>query len=592
MDKTNLTDSTGTKQHSFKVFLSLLNRQEKLKLIYVGALMLLGSVFEALSLGMVLPIIGLLSNPDKEISNSIFRNTFGTISYESFVLLAMLAMLAIFAIRTLFLIWKVWVQKGFSNALATRISRDLYSNYLRQPYSFFLTRNSSSLVRNSLSGSTFTEGFIDPFLFLISEGLVTFCLLMFLVVVEPIGTLLTLSIFGLGAFAYRKPTAKRISKWGEIDNENRAHLIQQVQQGFGGIKDVKMLRRESLFIHEFNNRLVSSASIFRRFTFLQLLPRYFLELLTMICFVVLVSAMILFGSGLNSVLPIIGLFGVAAFRILPATYQIIGNIQSIERNRPLLDYLSHDLGLAAEPLEISNRDSEKFVAVKISDLKFSYADTNSEALIGISLEITRGEAVGLVGQSGSGKSTLVDVLLGFLKPQEGSVTVNEVNIDSSMQWWRSKVGYVPQSIFLTDDTLRKNVAFGLPDEEIDENAVHSALRLAQLDEFVSSLPEGENTMVGERGVRLSGGQRQRIGIARALYNNPEVLVLDEATSSLDTETEHGVMQAVQALQGDKTVIIVAHRLSTVEYCDRLYRLDAGRIVDEGTFDEVMNRSQS
>jgi ABC-type multidrug transport system fused ATPase/permease subunit len=204
----------------------------------------------------------------------------------------------------------------------------------------------------------------------------------------------------------------------------------------------------------------------------------------------------------------------------------------------------------------------------------------------------RGEAVGLVGQSGSGKSTLVDVLLGFLTPQAGFVVVNGTNIELSLQWWRSKVGYVPQSIFLTDDTLRKNVAFGLPDEEINENAVRSALRLAQLEEFVSSLPEGENTMVGERGVRLSGGQRQRIGIARALYNNPEVLVLDEATSSLDTETEHEVMKAVQALQGDKTVIIVAHRLSTVEYCDRLYRLDAGRIVDEGTFDEVMNRSQS
>ena len=592
MDKTNLTDSTDSRKRSFHNFLSLLNRQEKLKLIYIGSLMLIGSIFEAFSLGMVIPILGLLSNPDKEISTSLFRNTFKGVSDETFVLFALLAMLIIFTLKTLFLIWKVWVQKGFTSSVSARISRDLYGTYLRQPYSYFLGKNSSTLVRNSLSGSTFSEGIVDPILFLISEGLVTFCLLLFLMFLEPIGTLITLCVFGLGALAYRKPTSKRITKWGEIDVIQKALLINQLQQGFGGIKDLKMLRRESYFINEFNERLVISASLFRNFSLLQALPRYFLELLTIACFVVLVSTMITFGSGLISVVPVLGLFGVAAFRILPATYQIIGNVQSLNRNGPLLDYLVHDLSLIVEPSEVFKINDDNFVNAKISNLNFSYSESDNESLSGISLVVSRGDAVGIVGQSGSGKSTLVDVLLGFLKPQDGSITVNGVDINSSLQWWRSKVGYVPQSIFLTDDTLRRNVAFGLPEDEIDESAVRVALCLAQLEEFVSSLPEGGNTMVGERGVRLSGGQRQRIGIARALYNNPEVLVLDEATSSLDTETEHEVMKAVQALQGDKTVIIVAHRLSTVEYCDRLYRLDAGRIVDEGTFDEVMNRSQS
>ena len=592
MDKTNLTDSTDPRKRSFHNFLSLLNRQEKLKLIYIGSLMLIGSIFEAFSLGMVIPILGLLSNPDKEISTSLFRNTFKGVSDETFVLFALLAMLIIFTLKTLFLIWKVWVQKGFTSSVSARISRDLYGTYLRQPYSYFLGKNSSTLVRNSLSGNTFSEGIVDPILFLISEGLVTFCLLLFLMFLEPIGTLMTLCVFGLGALAYRKPTSKRITKWGEIDIIQKALLINQLQQGFGGIKDLKMLRRESYFINEFNERLVISASLFRNFSLLQALPRYFLELLTIACFVVLVSTMITFGSGLISVVPVLGLFGVAAFRILPATYQIIGNVQSLNRNGPLLDYLVHDLSLIVEPSEVFKINDDNFVNAKISNLNFSYSESDNESLSGISLVVSRGDAVGIVGQSGSGKSTLVDVLLGFLKPQDGSITVNGVDINSSLQWWRSKVGYVPQSIFLTDDTLRRNVAFGLPEDEIDESAVRVALCLAQLEEFVSSLPEGGNTMVGERGVRLSGGQRQRIGIARALYNNPEVLVLDEATSSLDTETEHEVMKAVQALQGDKTVIIVAHRLSTVEYCDRLYRLDAGRIVDEGTFDEVMNRSQS
>jgi ABC-type multidrug transport system fused ATPase/permease subunit len=233
-----------------------------------------------------------------------------------------------------------------------------------------------------------------------------------------------------------------------------------------------------------------------------------------------------------------------------------------------------------------------FENIEVDSLVFSYEGIESPVLKNVNVHIRKGEAVGFVGQSGSGKSTLIDIMLGLLHPQGGLVSVNGQRIDDVKQSWQQQIGYIPQTIFLMDDSLRRNIAIGIADKEIDELAITEALKSAQLEDFVASLPEGIDTVVGERGVRLSGGQRQRIGIARALYHRPSVLVLDEATSSLDTETEHGVMQAVQALQGDKTVIIVAHRLSTVEYCDRLYRLDAGRIVDEGTFDEVMNRSQS
>jgi ABC-type multidrug transport system fused ATPase/permease subunit len=233
-----------------------------------------------------------------------------------------------------------------------------------------------------------------------------------------------------------------------------------------------------------------------------------------------------------------------------------------------------------------------FENIEVDSLVFSYEGIESPVLNNVNVHIRKGEAVGFVGQSGSGKSTLIDIMLGLLHPQGGLVSVNGQRIDDVKQSWQQQIGYIPQTIFLMDDSLRRNIAIGIADKEIDELAITEALKSAQLEDFVASLPEGIDTVVGERGVRLSGGQRQRIGIARALYHRPSVLVLDEATSSLDTETEHGVMQAVQALQGDKTVIIVAHRLSTVEYCDRLYRLDAGRIVDEGTFGEVMNRSQS
>jgi ABC-type multidrug transport system fused ATPase/permease subunit len=243
-------------------------------------------------------------------------------------------------------------------------------------------------------------------------------------------------------------------------------------------------------------------------------------------------------------------------------------------------------------IDSSTDSSLKFVEeIRIRDLSFTYDAVIEPALSSVNLVVRRGEAVGIIGSSGSGKSTLVDVLLGLLQPSGGQMLVDKQDIQTNLRSWQNQIGYVPQTIFLTDDSLRRNIALGLPDNLVDEEAVVDALRAAQLQDFVAGLPDGLDTVVGERGVRLSGGQRQRIGIARALYNKPEVLVLDEATSSLDTETEHEVMKAVQALQGTKTVVIVAHRLSTVEYCDRLYRLENARVVDEGTFSEVMNRSR-
>jgi len=316
-----------------------------------------------------------------------------------------------------------------------------------------------------------------------------------------------------------------------------------------------------------------------------------MELLTIICLGLLVSVMVLSNKAIGDILQVLSLFGAAAFRLLPSISQVINSFMSINVNRPILNNLYTDLSLKI-PATTTDQKSRKLLdRIDVEGLSFSYARTTRDALNNVSIHIRRGEAVGLIGSSGSGKSTLVDILLGLLEPISGRVRIDGNDIHQNLRGWQDQIGYVPQSIFLTDDTLRRNVAFGLPKDKIDDDAVRSAIRSAQLEEFVASLPDGMETVVGERGVRLSGGQRQRIGIARALYNNPDVLVLDEATSSLDTETEHGVMQAVQALQGDKTVIIVAHRLSTVEYCDRLYRLENAQIVDEGTFSEVTSRTK-
>ena len=553
--------------------------------------MIVGSVLETLSLGLVVPVVGLLTRPNYIQNFPRINELLGYPTEHQFVIGMMFALVVVYIAKSFFLIWSAWVQRGYSASVTTRIGRQLFRSYLYQPYAFHLQRNSAVLIRNSQNSGLVMTGIIDPILVISSDILVTAGLLVLLIKLEPIGSIATISIFGLTSWIFRKFTNSRIKTWGEIQNFHKKMLLQHLQQGFGGVKDVKILGTEEYFASQYGENLLKNSEVVRRFSIAQTLPRFGLEILTIIGLAVLVSTMVLLDSELPEILPVLGLFGAAAFRLLPAVNRLISNFQIINVSRPQVNEVFEDLDL---PDQLNHKNSDRSTltsAISIVDISFSYAESLKNVVSGVSVKIGRGEAVGLIGSSGSGKSTLVDILLGLLEPNSGKVLVDGSDIHDDLRGWQDQIGYVPQSIFLTDDTLRRNVAFGLPKDKIDDDAVRSAIRSAQLEEFVASLPDGMETVVGERGVRLSGGQRQRIGIARALYNNPDVLVLDEATSSLDTETEHGVMQAVQALQGDKTVIIVAHRLSTVEYCDRLYRLENAQIVDEGTFSEVTSRTK-
>ena len=552
-------------------------------------IMLIGSVLETLSLGLVVPVVGFLTQPNY-LNN--FPNIDKFLGYPSdvkFIVGSMSFLVVVYVLKSGFLIWSTWVQRGYSISVTNRIGTKLYSNYLHQPYSFYLQTNSSVLIRNSQNTALVMSGIVDPILVIASDVLVTVGLFALLVTLQPIGTIATVSVFGVAAVSFRKFTNSRIKIWGQAQNYHKGMILQHLQQGFGGIKDVKILGAESHFVSQYRANVEGKSRVDQRFAIAQALPRFGLETLTIMGLAILVSTMVALGTDLTDVLPVVGLFAAASFRLLPAVNRLINNLQLLSLSRPQVVDIFSDLALPFSD-SIDHFESQRLQdEVVISDVSFSYVTSNSQALDGVSLNISRGEAVGLIGSSGSGKSTLVDILLGLLKPTIGRVLVDGHDICENLRGWQAQIGYVPQSIFLTDDTLRRNVAFGLPKNRIDDDAVKLAIKSAQLEEFVSSLPDGIETVVGERGVRLSGGQRQRIGIARALYNNPDVLVLDEATSSLDSETENGVMQAVQALQGKKTVIIVAHRLSTVEYCDRLYRLEDGKIVDEGNYLEVVSR---
>ncbi|WP_292002839.1 ATP-binding cassette domain-containing protein [Chlorobium sp.] len=323
---------------------------------------------------------------------------------------------------------------------------------------------------------------------------------------------------------------------------------------------------------------------------MQQVPRLWLELLSVSGLVALVFSLLAQDKPLDTIVPRLGLFAVATFRIMPSVNRILNVLQILKFCLPVITILDKDFSQAINKNETETNGTITFnTSIKLKNISFSYPSASEKAIDGISLSIRRGESIAFIGASGSGKSTLADILLGLLSPDEGEILVDNTEIRTNIRSWQDKIGYVPQSIYLTDDNLLRNIAFGLPDDQIDVDAVWNAIRSANLETFIKNLPDGLDTMVGERGVRLSGGQRQRIGIARALYHNPEILLLDEATSALDNETEENVMHAVKLLRGTKTIIIIAHRLSTVEQCDYIYKLDNGKILVSGNADEILGK---
>ena len=550
---------------------------ERRKLVLIWVLILVGMVLETFSLGMVLPLIAVLTNSDGQARFQWLIDALGGPSQERLVLYVVTALFAVFFVKNIFAYVSARFQRTFLNDTASRLSQKAFRTYLRQPYEFHLQRNSATLINNAEIAKSVVSGGLEPFLTLLTDGLIAVGLFALLIFVEPIGSLVTLVVFGVASFGFQAMTRQRIVEWGRLRKKHLALVLKHLQQGLGGAKEVKLLGREKTFLADHERHLVTSMDVSRRFAMLQMLPKLWLEVMGVASLAILVFAMTLAGKTVEEILPVLGLFAATAFRIIPSVGRILASFQGITYSAPQIRSVHEDLVLEPPPDPLLGAPVAFLREVTMENVSFAYMSAHRESLSGINLTIKRGESIGIVGPSGAGKSTLVDIFLGLLKPTSGRVCVDGLPIEENMAGWQRLVGYVPQSIYLIDDTLARNVAFGLEEESIDVPRVREALRLAQLLEFVDSLPDGVGTVVGERGVRLSGGQRQRIGIARALYENPQVLVLDEATSALDNETEAEVMEAVRHLQSSRTVIIVAHRLTTVAYCDRIIRIDDARL---------------
>jgi ABC-type multidrug transport system fused ATPase/permease subunit len=576
---------------TFAMIRSLLTPAEHRSALAIFALMLVGMTLETAGIGLVIPAVALLIQPDIGASSpqlGPILERMGNPSREQLVTGGMAILVAIFIVKATFLAWMTWRQNRFAFGVQANLSNRLFTTYLRQPYTFLLQRNSAQLIRNAITEvNQFTANAILPAMVVLTETLVLIGVATLLLFIEPVGAVLVVLVMVATAWIFQHSTGPRIMRWGVARQYHEGMRIQHLQQGFGGAKDLKLLGRENEFLDRYHAHNLESARVGeRQITVLQL-PRLWLEPLAVIGLATLVLTMVVQGRDVESIGPALAVFAAAAFRLMPSVNRVLSALQALRYALPVIRLLHAELALGAPAAVRSQGKRSVFEReIRLSNITFTYPTASAPSLTNLSIVVRKGECVGLVGSSGAGKSTLADVILGLLTPGEGEVSVDGHDIQQRLRAWQDQIGYVPQTIYLTDDTLRRNVAFGLAEDQIGEAAVQRALRDAQLEAFVMGLPDGLDTVVGERGVRLSGGQRQRIGIARALYHDPALLMLDEATSALDTATERDVMEAVTALQGRKTIVIVAHRLSSVENCDRLYRLEHGSIAAEGTPEEL------
>lgn len=572
----------------------LLNKTQKIKMACIIVLMFVGALLEACSIGLVIPLIETLLNPEKVTGEGYLGDLYrflGMQSISQFTVLMLLSIIAAFALKNIFLYFQNVVQLKFvyTNQFAT--SRRMMINFMQRPYEYYLNADTSVIQRSITSDVNNMYGLILACLQLTSEVIMFTILVIVLMTRDPM-MILTVAALLLAVLWIVKCVLKPIMKRaGEENQDYYSGLYKWIDQSVMGIKEIKIANRESYFINEYAKCGAGYVNAVQKYNIYNATPRLLIETVCIAGLILYLILQILSGREMTEMITQIGVFAVAAMRLLPSANRINNYLTSISYFEPFFMGVSDNLQEEIHDENINydaavyqaKRQVEKLpVHEKIELKNIVYRYPNSDALIfdHADMEIPVGSSVGVVGTSGAGKTTIIDIMLGLLKLQEGSILADGVEVREHYEGWLRNIGYIPQSIFMIDSSIRKNVAFGVPDEEIDDAKVWQALEEAQLDEFVRSLPGGLDTGIGERGIRISGGQKQRIGIARALFEDPEVLVLDEATSALDNETEAAIMDSINRLQGRKTLIIIAHRLQTIAKCDIVYRVEGGRVERE------------
>ena len=548
----------------------ILTQNEKWKIVVLLFLMLVGGLLEMVGVSLVLPLINMIMDNGIQDDAAISGMA--------------IALIIIYIAKNVFLVLMYYAIFRFVYNGIARLSERMMNAYIYADYSFHLKKNMADIERTVRYDSESAFFMIKAMLQLAAEGIICLILAIFLFYTDLLMSLYLFVLLGVSCGTFLVLSKKTTKKLGKRDLESRGQMEKWILQAFGGIKELKLLGRESYFKEKVTNSRKDLSNNCKKQQLILQLPRLFAETICIVGVMSIIIFEIIADKDLTVLIPKLAVFSVAAFRLLPSIGKVNTYITDLLFFKPAVDEVYKAL-IELEKIEKNDSDSESLktnpipfeTKISINNLSFSYEKDAPQILNNVDFSIMKGSAVGLVGPSGAGKTTLADIIMGLLEPSDGEITVDGKNIRENIRGWQKQIGYVPQNIYLSDDTIRNNVAFGIPEKEIDDDKVWQALRKAQLEEFVKNSKEGLGTCVGDRGVRLSGGQRQRIGIARALYNDPELLVLDEATSALDNETEEAVMQAIESLHGKKTMIIIAHRLSTIEKCDVVYCVDHKKV---------------
>ncbi|NET04139.1 MAG: ATP-binding cassette domain-containing protein [Symploca sp. SIO2B6] len=583
-------------------------RQELLLLLFVFAL---SSVLEAIGIGLVGPFLSLASNPNSIHKISLLTWTYRQLNLQStshFIPVIAIGIAIIFCIKSfLYFLARTYIFYFSFNQKKILMSR-LLNSYLAVGYTFHLNKNTASLINNIIvETQQFTNGYILPLLNAVANFVVIFALLLLLAKTNSLLLVMILGVL-LPTFLLFQRLGDRFKKWGKIRSQSNQGMIRVINHGLGGLKETRIIGCESYFQEQMNQEARNFARAATLFQSSQVLPRILIETALIIFLMLFISlSLLFFEHNIQDLTAVMGVFAIAAMRLIPATSMFVQSMAKMRNSSYALDMLYLDLkeiekqevdkimklrvSSKIDSSVISNKNDNQAMSfvnlVEMKNITYRYPGNSETAIENISLSIKKGQSIALIGKSGAGKTTLVDIILGLLEPESGDIQVDHVSIYDNLRSWQNLIGYIPQSIFLMDDTIERNIAFGVPDKFIDARKMNKAIKTAQLTELIEQLPNGIKTGIGERGVRLSGGQRQRIGIARALYHEREILVLDEATSALDSGTELLISEAINSLAGTKTLIIIAHRLSTVEHCDCVYMLEGGRIIQSGSYQEVV-----